>query len=206
MSSSCDVTRGPGAPNFSLNQQHPGNGRTKFLIKVRMSLRIAGEVGERPRHNPYQLRCPFASCRRWFRNQSGLTKHIRSWHWHSQAGQATSPRRQRSPSFQVRANLNADELRNNQGNLGFTPPSTPLAGPPSPSVSEINQTIFDNTTSSAPSAGSSIRLPPQDGLFSPVHNSHGSLRESSPEATPEGDEPISKIFHPIINGSYTCCQ
>ena len=172
---SCDVTRGP-APSFSLNQQHPGNGRTKFLIKVRMSLRIAGEVGEHPRHNPYQLRCPFASCCRWFRNQSGLTKHIRSWHWRSQAGQPTLSRRQRSLSFQVCTNLNADELQNSQGNLCFTPPSTLLAGPPSPSVSEINQTIFDNTTSS-PSAGSSIQLPPQDGLFSPgpVHNSHGSL-------------------------------
>jgi hypothetical protein len=172
-----------------------------------MSPRMAGEVGERPRHNPYQLHCPFASCRRWFRNQSGLTKHIRSWHWHSQAGQATSPRRQysESPSFQVRANLDADdhELRNDQGNLGFTPPSTPLARPPAPpSLSEINQTTFDNITN-LPSTGSAIRLPSQDRLFSPAH---GSLRESSPESTPEGDEPISKILHPVINGSYTCCQ
>ena len=170
-----------------------------------MTLKIAGEVGEHPRHNPYQLHCPFASCRRWFRNQSGLTKHIRSWHpgWHSQAGQATSLRLE-SPSFQVRATLNADdhELRNDQGNLGFTPPSTPLAGPPAPpSLSEINHT-FDNITNS-PSTGSAIQLPLQDQLFSPAH---GSLRESSPESTPGGDEPISKILHPVINGSYTCCQ
>ena len=33
-------------------------------------------------HNPYQLPCIFVGCRQWFRNQSGLTQHIRSQHRH----------------------------------------------------------------------------------------------------------------------------
>jgi hypothetical protein len=151
-----------------------------------------GIANERPRHNPYQLHCPFARCRRWFRNQSGLTKHLRAHH----SGQATlSQRSRRSPP------ANADEaqnlLPNDRGSQDFTPP---LAGPPSPSFSqELNQTTFDT-----PSAGSFIQLPPQDGSFSLADTFHDSPRESSPKvSTPEGDEPILKMFHPIINGFYT---
>ena len=149
-------------------------------------------LGERPRHNPYQLPCPFASCRhrrRWFRNQSGLTKHLRSCH----SGQATSRRRQLSSP----ANSDSDEARNTpiherdeSSSQNSTPPPTrtsPLAVSRSspPFSPKINQATFDACT----------------GSFSPVPTLRvrGSSQESS-RATPEGDEPILKVFHPVING------
>lgn len=147
-----------------------------------MSLRT---VGERPKHNPYQLHCLVPSCRRSFRNQSGLTKHLRSCH----SGQATLPQRQHSLPTNTLP-IYRDNDSSSQGNQDSTPPSTPLAGSrssPSPSL-EINQPI---------------QLPHQDESSSPVHTSHGSPRESSPGVlTPEGDGVISKVFHPLINGSY----
>jgi hypothetical protein len=89
------------------------------------------------------------------------------------------------------ANLNADRdsetseaqnIPNDQGNQDFTPPPTPLAGLPSPSASfpqDINQAnqAFDNNTTGirTPNAEPPIQLPQ--------------------------DEPILKIFHPIINGN-----
>jgi uncharacterized C2H2 Zn-finger protein len=137
---------------------------------------------ERPRHNPHQLRCP--GCHRFFRNQSGLTKHVRSCH----SGQVLPRHQRHSPS-------NASEVPNalpihrsdessSQGNQDSTPrhPST------------VSQ---DRSPS-----GSSIQLPHQDGSFSPVYSVHGSER-----STPEINEPIqiSKVFHPIINGLYMSC-
>ena len=50
---------------------------------------------KRPKHNPHHLRCPFASCRQWFRNQSGLTKHIRSAR-HRDSGPPEAPQTRRS--------------------------------------------------------------------------------------------------------------
>jgi hypothetical protein len=150
-------------------------------------------VEERPSHNPHQLRCRFGSCHRSFKNQSGLTNHIRSCH----SGQASLARRQRSPPTTEARNtlpIHGTDESSSQGN-----PSTPLAVSRfSPSFPlEIDQITIDNN------AGSSIRLPHQDGSFSPVHTFHGSPRESSPEvSTPGGDEPISKVFHPVINGLY----
>lgn len=147
---------------------------------IQMALRT---VGERPRHNPRQLCCRFASCHRWFRNQSGLTKHIRSCH----SGQAPS-RRQCSPPANALP-IHRDDESSSRGNRDSAPPSTPLAG------SQFSDNDLGSSTG--------IRQPHQDGSFSPAHTFHGSPRESSPEVvTPEGDEPISKVFHPVINGSY----
>ena len=88
-----------------------------------MSLRT---VGERPRHNPYQLCCSFANCHRWFRNQSRLTNHLRSGH----------PRQVALPQAQYQCSppsANADEAQNthpihqynessSQGDQYSTPP------------------------------------------------------------------------------------
>lgn len=147
---------------------------------------------ERPQHNPHQLRCPRCRCR-FFRNQSGLTKHIRSCHF----GQPeVLPRHPLSNALPIHRS-------DDSSSQGSTPrhPSTPSAitvSRVSPSLS-LDQTTFDNN------AGSFIQPPHQDGFISPVYSVQGSLRESSPVTTPESNEPtqISKVFHPIINGLYT---
>ena len=156
-------------------------------------------VGERPRHNPHQLRCSFASCHRWFRNQSGLTKHLRSCH--SGSRQATLPRYQHSlPVAQTTLPIHRYNEPSSQRDQDLTPPSTPLAGSQfSPSQAfppEINQTPFDN------GAGSPIQLPHQDGSFPPVRTFHGTSPRREESSIPEGDHPILKVFHPVINGSY----
>ena len=144
-------------------------------------------LSERPTHNPHRLPCPIENCCRRFRNQSGLTNHIRTSHPDSQQPQrpedsdSESKHRHSSP-----INLNANEAENtlpvhrpdetsSQGNQDITPP-------PSQFLPEINQPTFDSST------GSSL---------------HGSPREASPASGPEGDapnQPILKIFHPVING------
>lgn len=78
-----------------------------------------------------------------------------------------------------------------QGNQDSTPPSSPImaVSRSSPSFShEINQTTLDNN------AESSIQLPQEDGSFSQVQELLSDV------STSEGDEPISKVFHPVING------
>ena len=148
-------------------------------------------VGKRPGHNPYQLPCPLASChhhRWWFRNQSGLIKHLRSCH----SGQATS----RQCQLSYPANSDLDEAWNtpihkcdessSQNSTLLPTWTSPLAvswsSPPfSP---EINQATFNAHV----------------GSFSPVPTLRvcGSSQESS-QATPKSDEPILKVFHPVIN-------
>ena len=152
-----------------------------------MSLRT---VGERPRHNPYQLCCSFANCRRWFRNQSGLTNHLCSGH----------PRQVALPQAQYQCSppsANADEAQNtrpihrynessSQGDQYSTPPlARSQFSPPLPDFGG--------------NAGSSIQLQHQDGSSPPVHSPQESLSELP---IPKGDEPIMKVFHPIINGLY----
>ena len=150
-------------------------------------------VGERPRHNPYQLQCPFASCPRRFRNQSGLTKHLRAYHPEQPGPASGATRRQCSPP--VNANLNdaQDMLPIDEPTL----PSSPLAG--SRFSVKVDQVISDNNARSSPG----IQPPHENRSVSPVHTPHGSSRELSPEVpNPEGNEPISKILHPVINGFY----
>jgi hypothetical protein len=141
---------------------------------------------ERPKHNPHQLRCLFTGCQRWFRNQSGRTKHIRSCH----SGQPES-RHHDQHSSPTNANeaqntlpIHRSDESSSQGN------QLEVSTPPGPS------------TPSTPLAVS--RFSP--GPFSPVYTLHSSpRRESSPDAsvsTPEGDEPILKVFHPLINGLF----
>jgi hypothetical protein len=153
---------------------------------------------ERPRHNPHQLRCLFPSCHRFFRNQSGLTKHVRSCH----SGQVLPRHQRRSPSNEgqvpIALPIHRSDESSSQGNPDSTPrhPSIPLA------------VLSRDRSPSGP--GSSIQLPHQDGSFSPVYSVHGSPREASPageRSTPESNEPIqiSKVFHPIINGLYNSC-
>ena len=153
---------------------------------------------ERRTHNANRLPCPIASCRRRFRNQSGLTNHIRVYHHpdNSDSGsdldsdgqpEAAMPQRLPSPPTEAQNSLQILQVSDklfNQETPDSTPPSTPLAVPqPSPGPSgsfslDIDQTPFDNVRSSSP-------------------------REISPEApTPEGVEPISKVYHPVINGMY----
>lgn len=151
-----------------------------------MSLRTPAAVGKRPRHNPQQLRCLFG-CRRWFRNQSGLTKHTRIFH--PQAEETLpGPLRQRQRSPPINANdarnllpIHTSDEFSSEGNRDSTPPCIPLA-----------EITFDN----AAGPGSPIH---QDRLFSPVHT-HASSRELSPDS--EHNELISKVFHPVINGLY----
>lgn len=137
-----------------------------------MSLRT---VGERPRHNPRQLPCHFASCRRWFRNQSGLTKHIRSFHHDS--GQAPS-RLQRSPP--ANANEAQNSLRlpihrsSSQGNRDPASLSTPSAGSRADAAESSPASALPPENNDV---GASIQLPHHDGLFPPV-------------------------LHPLINGLY----
>jgi hypothetical protein len=153
---------------------------------------------KRPTHNPNRLPCPIASCRRRFRNQSGLTNHIRVNHPDdSDSGldsdsdgrpEDTLPQRLPSPPTEAQnaLQIQVSDEPFNQRTPDSTPPFSPLAVPqPSPGPSGsfslgIDQTpqAFDNVRSSSP-------------------------REKSPEApTPEGVEPILKVYHPVINGMY----
>lgn len=152
-------------------------------------------VRNRPKHNPNQLRCRFASCLRWFRNQSGLTKHVRICH----PGRATSPRRQHSPQAPSQSPTVFPIHRSNSTSLS-TPPAGSIqlqdqSSPRAPSPTIFSRHRSNSTSPSTPLAGS-IQLQHQSSP--PAYNLHGTPRESSP--SPEGDEPILKVFHPIING------
>ena len=67
-------------------------------------------VGERPRHNPQQLCCPFSSCHQSFGNQSGLTNHICSaCHQNSAWGPGAGPKH--THNTQTRRVLKSRKLR-----------------------------------------------------------------------------------------------
>lgn len=146
-------------------------------------------VEERPRHNPHWLHCPFSTCRRSFRNQTGLTSHIRSschrnsGHWQSEATLPQARRQHEAHNTSMLPIHRSDESSSQGNQLGDSTPFSPSTPLPrfSPAFSfEINQTPFNNNT--RPS--------------SQVQESPHKI------STPEADEPlaISKVFHPIING------
>ena len=144
-----------------------------------MSLRT---VGERPRHNPYQLCCSFANCRQWFRNQSRLTNHFRSSH----------PRQVVLPQAQYQCSppsANADEAQNTHLIHQYNESSSQGD---QYSTSLLAQSQFSPPLSNfGGNAGLSIQLQHQDGSSPPVH----SPQESSSELPiPKGDEPIMKYF------------
>ena len=139
--------------------KHPGN------LFVR--LMPPRTVGGRPRHNPRQLRCPFPSCHRSFRNQSGLTNHIRST-YHQNSERPKAPTNANDLEAPNTLAIHVSDASSSQGNQDPTPQSTPPRFSPS---------------------------------FSPIRDEDAFSRIRSD--TPKGDEPISKIFHPVINGLYS---
>lgn len=125
------------------------------------------EKGQRPRHNPLRLPCPFMCCQRKFRNRGGLTKHIRSYH----SGQTIASRsRSRSLSrshSRLSPLLAASIHTNNNGSQVLTEPSndsdlpdlfaissphgSPIQVPNSP-ICDNNQRLPGQVTLADPSA------------------------------------------------------
>jgi hypothetical protein len=136
------------------------------------------ERGQRPRHKPLRLSCSFPDCVRSFRNQGGLTKHIRSHHSSHYRSRRRSP-----PSRSLLAHpevQHSPEIHANDGSEALTgSPNLPYS--PAQIPNQYSPPLF-----SSPNG-----LLPSDDI------------QRSPSRTTEPDPSLAEpSTHQLLNGLY----
>jgi hypothetical protein len=165
----------------------------------------------RPKFSLKQVQCPVPSCRRWFRNLSGRTKHIRFSHG-PQGAMSLSPHvHQRRLS----SGLDRDRMHVSDAHpcTSSTFTDTPSQDTQSPPASRQNLPLLNITAlqmderSHTGSWDPWLSSPGQHEWLHPSSPSpSGRPLESlppclSPEPAAESREtPISRVYHPFING------
>jgi hypothetical protein len=203
-------------PFFHAESDSPPYGRTNIL-KLRHPVM--------PSHNRQQLvrqefslsrvQCSVPGCRRWFRNLSGRTKHIRSSHGPHGAMLLSSNVHQRRLS----SGSDRDRMR-----VSDVPPSPPRPRSPfapsqdtqlppaswqnSPPLNITSTAAHINERSRAGSRDPWLSSPGQwlhpTSSSPPGHPPQSHPPRLSPEPASDGREtPISKVYHPFINGKDT---
>ena len=142
------------------------------------------EREQRSQHNPLRLPCSFLNCKQYFRNQGGLTKHIRSLH----SGQISCGRRKRQRLPLVHPEANGPDSEALTGSLSSNPPDSPV---------QLDQ--FSLPPFFSPQ-GSNLNSPIQVGEV-PSDDIPWSPQQLLGQAN-EPDPPLAglPITHPLLNG------
>jgi hypothetical protein len=144
----------------------------------------------RQQHNPVQLPCIVAGCPRWFRNPSGCTKHIRSQHGSHHHHYPTQPQpSELLPTGTAQVNNDATF---NDAPMDVDPDvfHRPSLSPPQSLPNVARPDSSSRGTNATPSRSST----PINGNFS--------SRPPAPTLTPIDAVPISRQYHPLLNGNF----
>ena len=149
------------------------------------------ERDRRPQHKALHLHCSYPHCRRSFRSQGGLTKHIRSQH----SGQTVSRRsRQRSPLV---VHPEPEEVQHFPAAIHANDGSS-ISNPPDSSVQMPNRSLlppFFSPQGSLPN--SAVGEVPSDS----IQRSPGEPLGQAIEPDPSLAE--SSTSHPLLNGLHS---
>jgi len=151
-------------------------------------------------HNPARLKCLVPGCRRWFKNASGRTKHIRVCH-NPQAAMRRTRWRRRLRSSPIGGPVHIEDipLVSESSSRHSTPPSSIPSRVSHPSVRYSPLALNDTDVPQHRDERSPSQAPWGSGLaVSPVSQR---LRSLSPSHSPSiHPAPTLRIYHPFING------
>lgn len=144
----------------------------------------------RRRYNSNQIKCTIPGCRRWFKNSSGRTKHIRSYH---------GPRSAMHLHSCHRSTVSHLSTRRAEGHL---PPFDLASNNISMNEWSSDQDSPWRSSPSLPNSPKQLDSPwyrPSTPSYSPHLHSRSSSLEPMPNNSNLKDS-TSEVHHPLING------
>jgi hypothetical protein len=169
--------------------------------------------GLQNQHNPTRLRCSVPDCRRWFKNASGRTKHIRVCHNPHAAMRRVRRRRLQLRSSPIGGPVHVEDIPLvSESSSGRSPPPSSISSRvshPSMRYSPLSLNNADvplhrdeRSPSQAPWGPGLAASPVSQRLrsLSPSHSPYFHPLPLFREPTPDGDAPMLRIYHPLING------